>query len=1210
MRGALKILLLLAIVVAIGLATLPWWFGVALRPLARTQGAAFARYEPVGYARFRLEDVTVTRSSVGFSAHQITFDTPLAWLLHRASAHADVSDWTLRLAPTNAPSRGVQPAASPADVHAQLHRTVETVRRWLPQLTAENGAIVRGGQTWRIARATWTAGTLRAEGSLPTHAAMRATFAEKGAAFVATAELPSFAARAELTWTPDALRGTGAWHEQPFTVEARFDDPAWLPTRAELRAANWDLPAAQAKLGPAYERLRGHLEARWADGGFTLDLAAAATPAGEKKAPPVDLVAHATGDRRQIVIRTLQVRAPFATATLSAPLTFSSERAGSTDAATLAIDADLDRQPWIDATGKLTGNIRVVPGGADSGGQFDGQLDSFRWGKIAARSGSIRGRWQWPRVQFDAIAVALDAESRLAARGVLDWPRRELHEARIDATLASAWAAPFLPEGVAFEKIVAAIEADGPLEKLAHRGELSATKLRAPRLRPVELTAQWTGEALALREFSASARSENATVRLAGSLDENRATVREFALQRDGRELLHSVTPAEILCRPNWKVSGVRLEGAESALSADVDWSAAPSFFASGQKLPSDWLADWWAGKILPARIETLNVRGSVRDGVLTGEGAAEVAAQVDGEWWRGRLGVNAQADGIRIAQLELATARGLMAQARGRVPLRLLWPRPPHVELDARAPLDFAASIARDSPLWEVVRRQTQFAVEGGAITANLSGTLAEPRGEIRIDARRIARGGDDAEKIPAEITALAATLRGQRDGVRLESLDAQIAGHPVHATGRLPMDDAAWRALQRTPRDFDWRRIEVQLSAPRVELAALVRTFPAVPLTEGTVGAQVQLSGGEFTGHAELRGGASRPLPGFGRLLSIEADLALAGRRVEFRKFAARLGGEPVELTGTAALDARNRPDLDLRLQARNVPLVRRPGLLVRTDLDLQAKTPERGPTRISGRVGLRDALVLADLAAILPGGPRGVAHAPPYFSVNVEPFSRWLLDVRIDGARAVRVRTAVFNGIATPQFQLTGTLGDPRAVGQLSVDEGQVLFPFARFAVQQGTVRLTAADPTQPQLAVNATAKRMGYQLRLEAGGTTAAPTLTFSSNPPLESADILLLVTTGQPPKDEMNAPTNQQRLTRLGTFLGSGIFQNFGGTEDRLEISSGEQVSEAGRETYRAEYKLTDRLSLIGEYDQYDDYNAGVSYRIYTKEGAKREERKQ
>jgi translocation and assembly module TamB len=1208
MRGALKVLLLLSLLLALILATLPWWLGAILRPVARSQGASFERYELLGYTRFRLEGVKLERPGLAFSAARATLDTPLLWLLRRPHAHAEISDWSLRLIPADSPRPTPSNPSSPATVHAQTQRVTAQLRRWLPRLTAENGTISRGEQTWRLAHVSWRDGAVHATGALPTRQELQATVAEKGDTLLATLELPALTTRAELVWTPRAIRGHGTWQHQPFVIEARFDDAAWIPSHAELRAENWDLPAAQVQLGPTYERVRGHVLARWTGREFTADLRVNASPAPGKKSPPFELSAHATGDRRAIVLRTLHVRAPFATATLSAPLTFSLENRTAATPAVLTVNADLGQQPWFDAAGRLTGEIRTAPHAGDSRGEFDVTVEAFRWSKFTAPSAHVRGRWQAPRVQLDEALVTLDAGSRIIAHGSFDWKTRELHDARIDATLASTWIAPLLREQAAVERVVAAVELDGPLAAPRHRGEIDVTQLRASRLRPLDAHAQWTGEGRVLPEFSASVRAGNAGLQLSGTLDAVRATVREFALQRGGQPLLRSVAPAEISRTPHWKISGLRLEGPEQSLAVDAEWSEAPHFFVSAHNVASEWLADWWTDAVLPLRIAALTVRGGPRGDFLAADAAIDASVQIDGTWLQGRIGATAEAEGVRVSQLEFTDAHGLMAYASGRIPARVRWSRTPRLELDARAPLELEASIAPDSPLWELVRRRTGMAIEGGAVVASVSGSLEQPRGLVRVEATRVAREGTEKN----ELTALSATLRGQRDGVQLESLAAQVAGHPVRATGRLPMNDDAWRALLSSPGEFDWRRAEVQLSAPRVELAALAPTFPAGPFTGGTLAAELQLAGGQVTGSAQLRGGASRPLPGLGRLLEIEADLALAGRRLEVRTFSARLGGEPVELTGSAALGDRNRLDLDLRLQAKNVPLVRRPGLLVRTDFDLRAQTPDRGPTRISGRVDLRDALVLADLAAILPGGPRGGSRPPPYFSINADPFSRWPLDVQIGGHRAVRVRTAVFNGIATPQFHLTGTLGDPRAIGQLSVDSGQVLFPFARFAVQQGTVRITAADPTQLQLAVNANAKRMGYELRLEAGGTTAAPTLAFSSNPPLESADILLLVTTGQPPKNESLAgvgPTDQQRLTRLGTFLGSGIFQNFSGTEDRLEFTSGEQVSESGRETYRAEYKLTEKFSLTGEYDQYDDYNAGLSYRIYTKEGTKRDERK-
>src|SRR5690606_2028858 len=152
-------------------------------------------------------------------------------------------------------------------------------------------------------------------------------------------------------------------------------------------------------------------------------------------------------------------------------------------------------------------------------------------------------------------------------------------------------------------------------------------------------------------------------------------------------------------------------------------------------------------------------------------------------------------------------------------------------------------------------------------------------------------------------------------------------------------------------------------------------------------------------------------------------------------------------------------------------------------------------------------------------------------------------------------------VFQGTSTPRFRLTGTLGEPRAVGQLTVDEGRVLFPFATFTIQQGAVRLSEADPFTPQISAHATTRRHGYDLTLEPSGTPAALTLTFSASPALEAADVLMMFTTGQPPESDAAGLNTQQRLARFGTFLGRGLIQEFGLVgDDRLEITTGEEVS--------------------------------------------------
>src|SRR5436305_369944 len=75
----------------------------------------------------------------------------------------------------------------------------------------------------------------------------------------------------------------------------------------------------------------------------------------------------------------------------------------------------------------------------------------------------------------------------------------------------------------------------------------------------------------------------------------------------------------------------------------------------------------------------------------------------------------------------------------------------------------------------------------------------------------------------------------------------------------------------------------------------------------------------------------------------------------------------------------------------------------------------------------------------------------------------------------------------------------------------------------------------------------------------------------------------------------------QRAQSLVLFVGGDLLAKLGFGDDkeqRLTIQSGEQLSEQGRPTYNVEYELTPRWSLVGEYDRFNAYNAGLKSRIY------------
>jgi hypothetical protein len=52
--------------------------------------------------------------------------------------------------------------------------------------------------------------------------------------------------------------------------------------------------------------------------------------------------------------------------------------------------------------------------------------------------------------------------------------------------------------------------------------------------------------------------------------------------------------------------------------------------------------------------------------------------------------------------------------------------------------------------------------------------------------------------------------------------------------------------------------------------------------------------------------------------------------------------------------------------------------------------------------------------------------------------------------------------------------------------------------------------------------------------------------------------------------------------------------------DRLSLRSGEEVSETGQPTQAIEYQLDKRWSVYGEYDRFNQFNAGLKWRLYSK----------
>ena len=662
--------------------------------------------------------------------------------------------------------------------------------------------------------------------------------------------------------------------------------------------------------------------------------------------------------------------------------------------------------------------------------------------------------------------------------------------------------------------------------------------------------------------------------------------------------------PVTLRWDPTLALSPLRLAGADSNLELSLGQAA--EVHLQIVRIGRSWLEDWLKLAGPDWTIKRLTMDGVESDGIWQGhtklEGdiviAADRSAQVS-------LDLQFDPDGLGVTRGMIGEVGQPILQAKVMIPLYF---RPTAQaekwEIDEDGAIDLNLATTDNPAFWQQIDSALGWELVAPIVTATLNGTWRDPEGEVRLQVGKLRADPKRWGTRWPEITDVQAKLHGGSSGLELQEFSAQILGQAVRASGQMPLDRRSWRKLQDEPLAYLRNSAVGQIEIPSADLAVWAAMAPKVVAPTGELSLRLTAKGGgEFDGQLSLHRAATRPLGPLGALQDVEAVVRFDGRNIVLDSMRAQSGGRPVELKGDATWLESGEPKLNLTLKGDNLPLVRQSGLLLRGDLDLKLQTENDGITWVRGGVNLRDGLFLVDLQSLRPSGARGAGAAgrPPYFSVQETPFADWQLDLEVAGERFLRMETPVFSGTASAQFQLRGSLREPRAIGEATVSDGRVKLPFATFEVGEGWVRLRQSDPYVPEISVIGTARRLGYDLRMELTGTASAPKLQFYSSPPLASEEVLLLVMAGEAPADEVNY-SSTQRAAKLGAYLGQSLLNQFTGHragEDRLVISTGEKVSRGGRETYRIEYDLNGRWSLIGEYDEFDDYNAGLKWKIYS-----------
>jgi translocation and assembly module TamB len=721
-------------------------------------------------------------------------------------------------------------------------------------------------------------------------------------------------------------------------------------------------------------------------------------------------------------------------------------------------------------------------------------------------------------------------------------------------------------------------------------------------------------------EAKADLSTGHSHLRLAGSARSSGGTndllIKELSFTSTNKSLLDLEAPVPVrlvtsspsaAARSRWELHlpRLRMRGPDRELSLEADLKWPDEGISSGQihgiilRDFDDFLPPQWH----PVRLDDVQFKMAWQRGPIT-LAANATGSYTGGPGFTAHCDLLGNASGLVISNLTVSSQLAPVISARGSLPLVFNPANPTNLIVWARGQsLDFKADMQPDPQFWQRLSQFTGIEVMQPTLAIDISGPFNSPTGSIHGSALKLNLHQTN-RPLPG-IENLRLDLQFDGGKLRVEQFRFLVEKQPVSITAELPIDAQLYESLARrkTP---NLERASARIILQHAPIAAFTRHLPKILMPLGMIDMDVGVKPGmKLAGEILLTGATTEPLGQFGAIRDINAQIVLQDRSLDLKQLSATIGGQPIHAAGTADLSDLDwlqgaLPPFSLKLNGQNLPLVREPKVIIRADLDITIVHTKTNQPVIAGLVTLRNSFYVSDLESLFPGTVTKPSERPPWFSIEAEPLANWRLDCRVKGDKFLKVQTPFFRGTISADFKLEGTLKEPVATGQATASSGQIDFPFGSLDLRQAILSLTAANPYQPGIYATARARRFGYDITLEVTGSADKPIFQFSSVPSLSSDQILLLLTAGQLPRDELSL-TPQQKAQRFALFLGQRLLSKFGftGTSERLTIRSGEDISESGRATYDVEYKLDRNWSIVGQYDRFNAFNLSLKRKIYS-----------
>ncbi|MFZ0941787.1 MAG: translocation/assembly module TamB domain-containing protein [Candidatus Sulfotelmatobacter sp.] len=268
---------------------------------------------------------------------------------------------------------------------------------------------------------------------------------------------------------------------------------------------------------------------------------------------------------------------------------------------------------------------------------------------------------------------------------------------------------------------------------------------------------------------------------------------------------------------------------------------------------------------------------------------------------------------------------------------------------------------------------------------------------------------------------------------------------------------------------------------------------------------------------------------------LEKLNGSLDVNDRSLQFSGVNGEVGGGQVSLGGS--ISYRPKLQFSVSLQSKSVRLRYPEGVRALLDGNLSF-SGTRDASTVNGRV-LIDLLSFSpdfDLTKFSGQFSGNAVPSQPGFADNVK------LAVSVQSTTDLSATSSQVSIEGQVNLRVVGTAANPVIIGRTDLTSGELFYRNVRYQLQRGIISFDNPNETEPVLNISATTTVEQYSLTITLRGPLDKLTTSYTSDPPLATADIINLIANGQTTQEASAAgqTTDSMIASQVASQVTGGI----------------------------------------------------------------------